>query len=559
MSEAELLRLLDELRKLPHETEWVELKEANNDYDFRKLGKYFSALANEANLKERPCGWLVFGVVNNDRSICGSRYRENPAELDSLKHELAAQTTGGITFLDIHAVQHADGRVVMFQVPPASQGVPVAFQGHWYGRDGESLVPLGLQELETIRSQVQLDDWSAAVCPEARLDDLDPNAVAAARANFRAKNQDKPFAREMDSWSVATFLDRAKLTAGGRVTRTALLLLGRAEAAHHLQPAVPQITWRLDGPERGYEHFGPPFLLTVNDLYARIRNINQKIDVPGRLVPLEVPKYEKWVVLEALHNAIAHQEYARQSRIIVTETPDFLTFESAGRFFEGQVSDYTLGNRTPQRYRNPFLAHAMVNVNMIDTMGYGILRMFQEQRRRFYPLPDFDLSHPDKVLVTVHGKVIDPNYTALLMEQQDLPLETVVLLDRVQKRLPIEKPEAAFLRKRKLAEGRFPKLFVAAHIASATGDKAQYIKNRAFDDDHYKQMILEFLKQFGQATRKEIDDLLLDKLSDVLDEAQKRNKVRNFLQSLASAGLIRNSGSRARPRWVLDLVKESKI
>ena len=113
MSEAELLRLLDELRKLPHETEWVEFKEAKDNYDFRKLGKYFSALSNEANLKNQPCGWLVFGVVNKDRSLCGSQYRENPAELDSLKHELAKQTTGGITFLDIHVVQHPAGRVVM--------------------------------------------------------------------------------------------------------------------------------------------------------------------------------------------------------------------------------------------------------------------------------------------------------------------------------------------------------------------------------------------------------------------------------------------------------------
>ena len=139
------------------------------------------------------------------------------------------------------------------------------------------------------------------------------------------------------------------------MTRTTLLLLGRVKAAHHLQPAVAQITWRLEGEERTYEHFGLPFLLTVNDFYARIRNTNQKIDVPQRLVPLEFPKYEKWVVLEALHNAIAHQDYTKQARIIITETArPRLTFESVGRFFEGNVSDYTLGNRTPRHYRNRF-------------------------------------------------------------------------------------------------------------------------------------------------------------------------------------------------------------
>jgi len=75
MNQAELLRKLDELRRLPHETEWVEFKEAKNQYDFNKLGKYFSALSNEANLKNEPCGWLVFGVVNDSRAVCGSRFR----------------------------------------------------------------------------------------------------------------------------------------------------------------------------------------------------------------------------------------------------------------------------------------------------------------------------------------------------------------------------------------------------------------------------------------------------------------------------------------------------
>jgi ATP-dependent DNA helicase RecG len=134
MTHQELLLKLEQLRRLPHETEWVEFKEANQSFDFRKLGRYFSALSSEANLKNQPCGWLLFGV-RDDRSICGSKYRENLADLDSLKHEVANKT-GGVTFLDIHVVQHPQGRVVMFQVPPAPQGLPVAYEGHWYGRDG---------------------------------------------------------------------------------------------------------------------------------------------------------------------------------------------------------------------------------------------------------------------------------------------------------------------------------------------------------------------------------------------------------------------------------------
>ena len=177
--------------------------------------------------------------------------------------------------------------------------------------------------------------------------------------------------------------------------------------------------------------------------------------------------------------------------------------------------------------------------------------MFVEQRKRFYPLPDFDLTDPDKVVVTIPGKVLDPSYTALLMNMHDLPLDRVILLDQVQKRRTIDKRDANDLRREKLVEGRYPNLFVAAHIAATTGDMAQYIKNRAFDDDHYKKMIIQFINKYGHASREDIDQLLMEKLSDVLSETQKRNKIKNFLWTLAQEGKIRNDGNNRRSKWVL--------
>ena len=128
---------------------------------------------------------------------------------------------------------------------------------------------------------------------------------------------------------------------------------------------------------------------------------------------------------------------------------------------------------------------------------------------------------------------------------------TVILLDRVQKRQHISKDDVAVLRSQGLVEGRFPNVFVAAHVASIAGDKARYIRNRAFDDQHYKEMILKYLQQYRGAGRREIDVLLLDKLSDVLNERQRRNKVKNLLSALAKEGLVTNAGSRRYPRWMV--------
>jgi ATP-dependent DNA helicase RecG len=81
-----------------------------------------------------------------------------------------------------------------------------------------------------------------------------------------------------------------------------------------------------------------------------------------------------------------------------------------------------------------------------------------------------------------------------------------------------------------------------------TGDKARYIRNRAFDDAHYKQVIVQYLKRYSNASRRDIDTLLLDKLSDVLSENQKRVKVKNLLAAMSRDGLVHDAGSRRSPR-----------
>jgi len=551
--------ILAELRALSHETEWVEFKAARTDFDFRDLCKYCSGLANEANLHGRPWAWLVFGIENRTHAIVGTAYRQQGGKLDQLKHEVAQQLTGGHTVAAIHVLTLPEGRVILFQIPAAPTGQPIAYHGHWYARDGESLVPLSLSELDRIRAQTIAEDWTAGICAQATIADIDPAALAEARKTFTAKHAGRPLAAECQGWDGVTFLDKAKLTVGGAITRTALLLLGRPEAAHHLTPAVTQITWKLEGEQRAYEHFAPPFLLTVNALYQRIRNLKQRVMTADRLVPIEVDTYDRWVVLEALHNAIAHQDYPRGARIVVAEYPDRLVFESVGSFFEGAVEDYWLRERTPARYRNPFLTQAMIHLNMIDTMGYGIRRMFSEQRRRGFPLPDYDFSDPMRVRLTIYGQVIDPNYTALLMQHQDLPLSTVLLLDRVQKRLPIDADGMRLLRREKLVEGRQKQMVVAAHIAAATGTEASYIRNRSLDDQHFKALIVEYLRKFGDASRAKLDEFLLPKLPDLLTSEQKRHRVRNLLHRMSKTdGIIRNTGSRTKPRWLLVVAKGAK-
>ncbi|WP_227369011.1 RNA-binding domain-containing protein [Halomonas sp. M20] len=550
MDEQALTQLLHSLIER-WESEVVEFKRGGKGFSTSDLGKYLSALANEANLRAGESAWLVFGIDDKTRRILGSEFRQASGELDRLKMQIADGTEPSITFRNIHELQTSEGRVLLFEIPAAPMGMPIAWQGHYYARAGESLTSLSLDKLDAIRRQTEATDWSVQLVPNATLDHLDPEAVSKARESFAQKYANRFETGEVKDWPLATFLDRAKLTLDGKVTRAAILLLGKEEAAPLLSPHPTQLTWKLEGPERAYEHFAPPFLLTTTQLYQRIRNIQLRLLPQDELLPVEVSKYDQKIVLEALHNCIAHQDYVRNARVVVIEHSDRLVFENEGNFFDGEPSDYLEGHRVPRRYRNPFLTQAMAELNMIDTMGYGIHDMYSRQAKRYLPLPDYDLSEPGAVRLSIYGGVVDSAYSRLLIQKTDLPLIDVLALDRIQKKLPIADEAIARLKRAGLIEGRKPNFHVSARVAGATAGKADYIRTRAQDDEFYAKLLTDYLEKFGQANRAEVEALLSDKLSDALKNEQKRHKISNLLTKLRRRGAIRNIGSRGKPTWTL--------
>lgn len=188
----------------------------------------------------------------------------------------------------------------------------------------------------------------------------------------------------------------------------------------------------------------------------------------------------------------------------------------------------------------------------MDTIGSGIKRMFSTQKTRFMPMPDYELSVTDEVKVRLSGRILDENYTKLLIKQADLTLDQVILLDKVQKHIKISKEAHQKLKTQGIVEGRFPNLHVSSKIAGIIGSQVQYIKNRAFDNEHYKKLIYTYLEKYNSAKRKDISDLLMDKLPDILNEKQKVSKIKNLLYEMAKKDkIIKTEGSTLGAVWVL--------
>jgi ATP-dependent DNA helicase RecG len=557
-SQSDLIAKLDTLRNLPAENELVEFKEAKNGYDFDKIGKYFSALSNEANLKEKPEAWLIFGVEDKKHIIVGSRFRsQNRASLDSLKKEIADKISPTTTFIEIYELDLPEGRVVMLQIPAAPKGLPIAWEGHYYGRVNESHGALGSEKYERIRGQAISHDWSAGICEGATLNDLDSEAIRFAREKYAQKNP--RLKSEIESWNDATFLNKARVTLNGKITRTAILLLGKSESEHFLQPGIAQITWILkdrDNIEKDYEHFTCPFILATSNVFARIRNLKYRYIKDQTLFPDEVEQYEPFNIREALHNCIAHQDYTKGGRISVVENEDArLIFTNLGEFLPKSIEAVLKNDAPPSYYRNKFLAEAMRNLDMVDTIGSGIRRMFRNQQNRFFPMPEYDFQRGE-VKTTLIGKILDMEYARTLARVPNLSLEEIFLLDKVQKKKALTFEEVRILRQKKLIEGQRPNYFISAKVAQATGQKAAYTKNKAFEKQEYIDWIIKCLKTHKELTRKDIDELLMGRLSENLSQEQKKRKIGNLLSELRIKQTIENKGTDSQPRWVL---KEEKI
>ena len=305
------------------------------------------------------------------------------------------------------------------------------------------------------------------------------------------------------------------------------------------------------GIEQDYRHYGPPFLLAVDELFSKVRNLTIRHLPDGTLFPVEVSQYDPWVLRETLHNCIAHQDYALRGRINVVEQPDSLLFTNLGQFLPGSVEAVIMQDGPQELYRNRFLVDAMVNLNMIDTIGSGIKRSFGIQRDRNFPMPTYDLSEAGRVKVRVIGQIIDPNYTRMLMSQTNLSLLDVIALDKVQKGVALSDDEFRSLKSKDLIEGRRPNIYVSADVAKATDTMVDYLKKRGIEIDYGRMMILELLEKQGSAKRTQIDSLLREKLSDALNEQQKHDFIANLLQKLRREGLIEVHGKGPTSRWEL--------
>ena len=548
MTELELQQYL--LREYPQENarcEWKEFKNLKNSFcgdEKNDVISYVSAIANMDG------GDLVIGVHDKTLEIVGTdtyNYDKQKAILRLTERCVNLSTED--LYIDEFITDDTNRKVWVIHIPKHLPKRPVFAHNKAWQRIEDSLVEMTTERMSTILDEPIFSetDWSAQIVSDATIDDLDEVAIAKARMMFKKVHSRIPEA-EVNAWTVETFLSKCGIMKNGGITRAAIILLGKYESAFKLRPAVVQVTWTRRDEKQDvvdYEHFTVPFILTVDEILSKIENLTMREMPGGTLFPDTMKQYDDYTIREALHNCIAHQDYTMQQRINFVENPTYLYYSNAGSFIPGTLEN-ALTNEEPQAYfRNECLCRAMVDFNMIDTVSRGIKKMFNEQWRRHFPMPDYEIDAKNrKVSVRIYGNEINKQYTNLLKTNDSLTLWDCISLDAVQKGRTIHEDIAQDLLNRGLIEGEAPNYTISLGIAKATNQLQGYTKQKGLDKEKMKQMILQYLKNAGTdgAKRDSIYEYIKDVMPQVKTHEQQLRLLGDILSALSVDKLIYAKG-----------------
>lgn len=537
------------LHEFPQENaccEWKEMKNLKNFFagdEKNDVISYVSAIANMEG------GYLVIGVQDKTLEIVGTDLTRFNLNAQSAVWKLIEHCTNlsseGLS-INEYITEDTQKTVWVIHIPKHLPRRPVYAHKKAWQRVEDSLVEMTQERLDAILEEpiFEAKDWSAEIVPNATLADLDELAIAKARVMFKKVHASKIPSEEIDAWSVEELLCNSGIMIDGKLTRAAIILLGKPVSVFKLRPAVAEVTWTLRDEHQevvDYEHFTVPFILTVDQILGKIRNLTMRELPGGTLFPDTMKQYDDYTIREALHNAIAHQDYTLQQRINFVENPGYLYYENGGSFIPGTLQK-ALATKGPQRhFRNECLCRAMVNFNMIDTVSRGIKKMFNEQWRRHFPMPDYEIDATNKeVGVKIYGNSINEKYTKLLKENDTLTLEDCILLDAVQKGHRISADNVVALLERGLLEGDVSEYHISLDVAKKTRQLPEYTRNKGLDKSKIQQMILQYLQNAGSTGAKR--DAIFDYLKEVLPQnkthEQQERMLGNILSEMKENGLI---------------------
>ena len=496
----------------------VEFKQGGIDQD--ELAAAVVCLANGEG------GHLLLGV-NDNGQIAGI----DPNKLDYTDpHRLAAaiaSRTEPTIMIETEMVQISDSIVAVIEVP-ATEDVHATSKGRYLRRTidvkGEpQCLPMSPRDVLARASGAV--DYSRRVVAELTIHDLDEAELVRMRGLARQGGE-----RVLASLSNSELLRALGLVdPNDQLTVGSLLLFGTSEAiAKHL-PAYEVGFQDLHQTEiRSNEISRTPLLRAMEQLVDRVEARNPEEEVEIGLFRIPLPRWAKTTIRELTANALVHRDYTQFGPTLVRLEGDVLTISNPGGFPPG----VTIANllTTIPRPRNPALADAFKRAGLVDRIGRGINRVFEDQLALGRPAPDYSGSSDSSVVARIRSGPADAELAGYVAQArragQEMTLIDLLTLHEVRAERRITTARAAelfqmdqasaraalnSLVERGLLESRGERKGRTYHMSAAIyrqlGEPAQYVRTKGFDEIQQREMVRTFVERHGSITRRQASEL----------------------------------------------------
>jgi len=517
----------------------VEFKTASRNYQFDELVKYCVALANEGG------GTIVLGVTDRrPRQVLGTAAFSEPGRTEAGLFERLRQR------IPIEEYNHEGQRVLIVHVPGRLPGTAWQFDGSFWMRAGDSLVPMSDEQLRRIHEETG-PDFSAGICRGAGLEDLDPQAIEA----FRRLWEQKQLFEDISNRPNEQLLADAELILDGGISYAGLVLLGTREAlGRHLPQAEIIFEYRSNeapGPAAARHEFRQGFLPILDELWRLVNLRNDLQHFQQGLFVWNVPTFNERAVREAVLNAVSHRDYRHGGSVFIRQYPRRIEIVSPGGLPPGITPDNILWQQSP---RNRRIAEALARCGLVERAGQGFDLIYRECIRQSKRLPD--LSHTDGnfVWLTLHGEIQDPEFLRFLEEvgrQRTAMFGTddLLVIDCVHRGESIPellRPKIEHLLDQGVIErvgrGRGARLLLSRRLYRHLGKGGVYTRKRGLDRETNKTLLLRHIEDSGSGGAR------LNELQQVLP-ALSRAQVQTLLRELRREGRIRSRGITKAARW----------
>ncbi len=543
-----LRKLLDELRALSRETEWVEFK-INNKHP-HEIGGNISALANSACLQQKDAGYLVFGIEDKNHDVVGTEFKPHKGKKgnEELENWLARGLEPRIDF-KIYEFVYEEKDIVMFKIDPAFN-IPVKFYGIAYIRIGSYTKKLEQypEKARKIWSNKPLFDWSSQICDSATIDDLDTKAIK----NLREKWSKESNRGDFLDYNLEKTLKNLGLITKEGITYTALILVGKSEAITRYLPDAEIIyEWRHFPEQTHYDfrrNWRDAFVNIDDDIWNTINARNIRISFQEGFFQREVWGFDEKSIREAIHNAVMHRDYSMKGQsIFIKASPKEFHIESPGGFPPGITLENVLREK---KWRNRILSEAFEKIGFAERSSQGLDDIFERSIRDGKGLPDLSKSDANSVSLFIPAQVQDTNFILYLervMKERQISLsfEEIYELEKVREHQKIEHIEFKnkFLRLgiiEPIGKGRGTKYILSQRYYETIGQSWKHTRIKGLSRDQIKELIINHVKEKKPSRR-------LDLISG-FPECNPQD-ISNILQELSKAGKIFFEGSHKNGIW----------